>query len=93
MSENSWVSDCDYCGQIKVVVNHEGGKGCQSCIMVPAKSTCIICKGDIDSDIVHDDFNELFEQVDCLGMESATEQEQVVLEGCICSLECYIQLD
>ena len=65
--------------------------------LIPRQSTtvyiCVVCKGVVDGDVVKDEFGELFEQVDCLGMESATEQEQVVMEGSCCSLECFIQLD
>ena len=54
--------------------------------------TCVICGKDVDSDIVHEDFEGLFQQVDFHGMESATEQEQVVLEGSICSYGCFEKL-
>jgi len=73
-----------------------GGNGCPKCLIPHRSNTvniCVVCKGVVDWDSVKEEFGELFEQVDCLGMESATEQEQVVMEGSCCSLECYIRMD
>jgi hypothetical protein len=43
-------------------------------------------------DTVQDAFPELFTQADMLGMESLTEHEQVVLDGRLCSQDCYYDM-
>ena len=53
---------------------------------------CVVCKNLVDWDVVKDEFPELFLQADALDIDSLTEQEQVVLEGNCCSLECYIEM-
>ena len=55
-------------------------------------TTCTVCKNPVDWNQVKDEFGELFAQADALGMESLTENQQVVLEGHCCSTDCYDQL-
>ncbi len=51
---------------------------------------CVVCKKPVDWTHVKEEFgNELFAQAHALGMESLTEQQQAVLEGLVCSLDCY----
>jgi len=56
---------------------------------MPRKKICVVCKKLVDWSMVLEDFEELFDQVDTYGMESLTEQEQVVVEGGCCSIECF----
>ncbi len=50
---------------------------------------CVVCKGQVDWDLVKEEFEDMFPQVDCLGVESLTEDQQVVYEGKCCSYACY----
>lgn len=53
--------------------------------------TCKICKRDIS--IVNEDLRtEYANQADCLGMESLTEEQQLLVSGLICE-ECYMELE
>jgi hypothetical protein len=56
-------------------------------------SVCIICKEQVDWMLVKEEFEEVLRQADTLGMESLTEQEQVVCEGLVCSFDCYEEVD
>jgi hypothetical protein len=53
---------------------------------------CAVCGNPVDWNQVTDEFGEMFAQADALGMESLTEQQQMVLEGKVCSIECYENL-
>jgi hypothetical protein len=53
---------------------------------------CVVCKEAVDWDLVKEENGEMFAQVDCLGVESLTENEQVVYEGKCCSYACYDKL-
>ena len=55
--------------------------------------TCVICKDVVDRDSVLEEFGEVFEQADYLGLDSLTEDDQAVVEGVVCSIHCYIQMD
>jgi hypothetical protein len=55
-------------------------------------TTCTVCKNPVDLSLVKEEFGELFSQADALGMESLTENQQVVLERKVCSIECYDRL-
>ena len=52
-------------------------------------ANCIICKEQVDWSQVVEEFEDVLRQADTLGMESLTEQEQVVCEGLVCSFDCY----
>lgn len=54
---------------------------------------CVVCKGPVDIEVVMGDFAEVFAQADALGMESLTENQQVLVEGSCCSDECFDKLD
>jgi len=53
---------------------------------------CVVCKDMVDWDLVKEENEEMFEQVDRCGVESLTENEQVVYEGKCCSFGCYDEL-
>lgn len=53
---------------------------------------CVVCKGDVDRSQVIEEFEHLFERADYYGIESLTEHEQVVVDGCCCSHNCYEKL-
>lgn len=50
---------------------------------------CIICKQPVEASLVKENFPELFAQADALGINSLTEQQQIVVEFKCCSKECY----
>ena len=50
---------------------------------------CVVCKNPVDWGLVREDFEDMLEQVDRLGVESLTENQQVVYECKCCSFECY----
>lgn len=50
---------------------------------------CVVCKERVDWDLVKEEFEDMFPQVDCLGVESLTENQQVVYERKCCSYKCY----
>jgi len=53
---------------------------------------CVICKEKVDWKFVCDEFEEILQQADHRGVESLTENEQVVWEGGCCSQECFDKL-
>jgi hypothetical protein len=53
---------------------------------------CRICHRNIIEVSDGDLRNEYAEQSDCLGMESLTENQQLLVEGSICE-DCYEELD
>ena len=60
--------------------------------MSAEKKKCVVCGGTVNWDYIPDDYGELLMQVDQHGVESLTEQEQVLYEGLVCSWECYHKL-
>jgi hypothetical protein len=56
-------------------------------------SRCVVCKGMVDWDLVKREFEDMFEQLDYHGIDSLTENEQVVLENRCCSIECFEEMD
>lgn len=54
---------------------------------------CIICKKEVDWDLVVEEFDYVFERVDFYGVPSLTESLQVVYEGKICSHLCLGELE
>ncbi len=54
--------------------------------------TCVVCGMSFSRKDIKDDFEYLFNQVDALGFESLTECQQTVVEGGICSQDCYEKL-
>jgi len=54
---------------------------------------CVVCSNEVDRGLVKEEFADLFNQVDCYGVESLTEYEQVVYEGLCCSGDCYEELE
>lgn len=56
-------------------------------------SLCKICNEEINDDIFEEDFEELMARADAFGLQSLTENEQVVLEGKICSSKCYEEFE
>ena len=54
---------------------------------------CIICGNTVDWDIVKEEFDYILAQADAHGVESLTENQQVVYEGLVCSDECYNKLE
>jgi len=54
-------------------------------------SECIICKQEVIWNDVVEEFESLFEQIDRHGVESLTEDQQLVYEGKICSYKCFIK--
>jgi len=56
-------------------------------------ANCIICKEQVDWTLVVEEMEDILRQADTLGMESLTEQEQVVCEGLVCSFACYEEVD
>lgn len=53
---------------------------------------CVVCKGEVDWNIIKEEFEYLLNQVDTHGPDSLTENEQVVYEGSCCSQECFEKL-
>ena len=64
--------------------------------MSAEKKDCVVCGCTVDWDYIteinEDDHGELLMQVDQLGVDSLTEQEQVLYEGLVCSWKCYDKL-
>ena len=54
---------------------------------------CVVCGNYVDWDIINEDFDHLFHQVDSLGMDSLTEAEQSVVSGYVCSYSCFESLE
>lgn len=54
---------------------------------------CVVCRGKVDWSEVKEEFSEILDQADTLGVDSLTENEQVVYEGSCCSRECYDKLE
>ncbi len=52
-------------------------------------SVCMMCLEEVEQDTLFEEFGYIFTQADMLGTESLTEHEQVVLEGRLCSQDCY----
>ncbi|MEE8207943.1 MAG: hypothetical protein V3T88_03180, partial [Nitrosomonadaceae bacterium] len=50
---------------------------------------CVVCKEQVDWDLVKEEFEDMFPQVDYWGVDSLTENQQVVYERKCCSYECY----
>lgn len=50
---------------------------------------CVVCKGRVDWDVVKEEFEDMFPQIDYWGVDSLTENQQVVFERKCCSYECY----
>ncbi len=51
---------------------------------------CIYCGKPVEWGVICDEFDDLLTQVDLLGVESLTEQEQLVYEGKLC-VDCYYE--
>jgi hypothetical protein len=56
-------------------------------------SDCIVCGNKVDWDLVKEEFPELLDQVDHYGVDSLTENQQVIYLGKCCSANCYDKLD
>jgi len=54
---------------------------------------CVVCHGKVDWALVREEFAELLDQADVHGVESLTEDQQVVYEGLCCSTNCYLSLN
>ena len=54
---------------------------------------CVVCGNYVDWDIINEDFDHLFHQVDSLGMDSLTEAEQSAVSGYVCSYSCFESLE
>jgi len=54
---------------------------------------CVVCNKPVEAALVKEEFPELFAQADACGMESLTEQQQVVVEFKCCSESCYERLE
>ena len=54
---------------------------------------CIICNSPVNWEGVLEEFEDTFQQANHYGMESLTEGSQHVVEGSICSSDCYMELD
>ena len=50
---------------------------------------CMMCLEEVDQSQLEYEFGYIYTQADMLGPESCTEHEQVVLEGRLCSQDCY----
>ena len=50
---------------------------------------CVVCKEMVDWDLVKEEFEDMFPQIDYWGVGSLTENQQVVYEGKCCSYACY----
>lgn len=55
-------------------------------------SKCVVCKSEVEWSKVKDVFEHILKQADRHGVESLTEQKQVVYESLCCSAKCYKQL-
>ena len=53
---------------------------------------CVKCGGNIDPEVVRDDYSELFATADALGMEALTEDQQLLVDGELCAECCSIML-
>ncbi|MDI6814396.1 MAG: hypothetical protein QMD10_12825 [Desulfitobacteriaceae bacterium] len=49
---------------------------------------CIYCSKPIEWGVICNEFDDLLDQVDQWGVDSLTEQEQLVYEGKLC-IDCY----
>ncbi|MBW2647845.1 MAG: hypothetical protein JRE23_17080 [Deltaproteobacteria bacterium] len=56
-------------------------------------NTCVVCVRPVDRGLVREEFADMLTQVDCHGVESLTEKEQVVYEYMCCSRECFDNLE
>ena len=54
---------------------------------------CVVCNKPVEAVLVKEEFPELFAQADAWGMDSLTEQEQVVVEFGCCSTRCFENID
>ena len=54
---------------------------------------CVVCGKPVEAVLVKEEFPELLAQADARGMESLTEQQQVVVEFKCCSESCYERLE
>lgn len=54
---------------------------------------CVVCKDVVIHKIVLEELGHIFSQADYHGVESLTEQEQVVYEGGCCTAHCFMQMD
>jgi len=50
---------------------------------------CVVCGKPVEAVLVKEEFPELFAQADACGIDSLTEQQQVVVEFKCCSENCY----
>jgi hypothetical protein len=55
--------------------------------------TCTVCGEKTDPTLVMEEFYEIFQQADGRGVESLTEQQQVVYEWHCCSMKCFEKLE
>ena len=53
---------------------------------------CVVCKEKVDWDLVKEEFEDMFPQIDYWGVDSLTENQQVVYERKCCSYDCYEEL-
>lgn len=53
---------------------------------------CVICSKEVDWSKVKEEFGEMLDQVDHLGEDSLTDEQQTVYNGRCCSRDCYDQL-
>ena len=56
------------------------------------RKTCVACGDKVDWDFIKDQFSDMLAQVDYHGVDSLTENQQVVYEGRCCSYGCYLSL-
>ncbi len=54
---------------------------------------CLVCKSEIDRDIVLEEFEYIFSTADTHGVDALTEREQIVYQWRICSEECFEKLE
>ena len=53
---------------------------------------CIVCGAEVDWENIKKEFREELDRVDMYGVESLTENLQVMYEGKVCSRYCYENL-
>ncbi len=53
---------------------------------------CVVCNAEVDWAQVQQEFEGILDQVDRYGVDSLTEQQQVVYLGLCCSRECFEHL-
>lgn len=54
---------------------------------------CVVCKNEVSWEVTQEVFEDYLEQMDSYGKESLTENAQVAVEGKVCSLKCYSDME